>query len=112
MINKKNKYPKYSEGTWMDGITTGLNVLGQSYGKPVTVGGVVSGIGQGAATGFAVGGPMGAAIGAIGGGLLSSIGTGASVDESGYNVQRASGLSKLFGIGKSNSEMYAEANRK
>ena len=116
MKKKTKKIPKFANGgTWdkvYTGIEAGVGILGQTFGKPATFGGVVSGIGQGAAAGLSVGGPMGALIGGAAGGLLAGIGTGASVDDTGYNMQRASGLSKLFGIGKSNSEMYAEAYRK
>lgn len=116
MKKKTKKIPKFANGgTWdkvSTGIEAGVGILGQTFGKPATFGGVVSGIGQGAAAGASVGGQMGAFIGGAAGGLLAGIGTGASVDDTGYNMQRASGLSKLFGIGKSNSEMYAEAYRK
>ena len=79
---------------------TALNIASNSVGKPVTFGGVVNGIGQGAAAGASIGGPWGAVIGGAAGGLLASIGTGGSVDQNTGEITNPSGIAGLFGRSK------------
>lgn len=101
-LNRQN--PIQTESFWsnnggniMNAATTGLNLAVNSAGRPVTAAGVVNGIGQGAAAGASVGGPWGAVIGGAAGGLLSSIGTGGSVDMNTGEITKPSGIAGLFG---------------
>lgn len=123
---KKTKIPKYKNGTpgvetveqkyknpWsqmtfgdrlgsgINAATTAANLAFQSAGKSVTAKDVVMGGLSGAATGAAIGGVPGAIIGGAGGMLLSSIGTGGSVNEVTGEITNPSGIAGLFGHSKS-----------
>lgn len=123
---KKTKIPKYTNGTpgvetveqkyknpWsqmtfddrlgsgINAATTAANLAFQSAGKSVTAKDVVMGGLSGAATGAAIGGVPGAIIGGAGGVLLSSIGTGGSVNEATGEITNPSGIAGIFGHSKS-----------
>lgn len=123
---KKTKIPKYKNGTpgvetgeqkyknpWsqmtfderlgsgINAATTAANLAFQSAGKSVTAKDVVMGGLSGAATGAAIGGVPGAIIGGAGGMLLSSIGTGGSVNEATGEITNPSGIAGMFGHSKS-----------
>lgn len=91
---------KQKTGSVLGAAGTAINLAANSIGKPVTAAGVANGALQGAAAGAAIGGPYGAAIGAVGGGLLSSIGTGGSVDYNTGEVTMPSGIAGMFGHSK------------
>ena len=123
MKKKVKKIPKYGEGAaWVDmtknqrtgaiidAVGTGVTTAMGSIGKPVTAAGVFQGGLSGASAGLAIGGPIGAGIGFAGGTLLSLIGNKASTDGYG-NYTKSSGITRLLGIGKSDSEIIRQANR-
>ena len=95
-------------GTIVEGIGTALGML-SNIGQPVTAGNIISGMTQGASFGASLGGPFGAAIGGAAGGLLSSIGTGGSVDKNTGEITKPSGIASLFG--RSMESLEAEQNR-
>ena len=86
-----------------------LNGIG-NIGKPATLSGAIQGGLSGASTGAAIGGPLGAGIGFAAGTLFNSIGNKASTDGYG-NYKKSTGITRLLGIGKSDSEIRQQANR-
>ena len=84
----------------------------------VSFGSVLGGMGKGAATGAALGSVIpgiGTVIGGIGGavigGVTSAVGQSGSVDENTGEVTKSSGLTRLFGWGRSDKSLYAKSNR-
>lgn len=83
------------------GIASGLGIEQTGFSQ------TMQGIGQIASAFGPVGQIAGAALNAIG----AFSGGGGSVDENTGDVQEATGLTKLFGWGRSNRSLYSKANR-
>lgn len=116
------KIPKHNAGAI---IGNSLNFVGdmtsnvvRSQDEGVSFGSVLGGMGKGAATGAALGSVIpgiGTIIGGIGGalvgGVTSAVGQSGSVDENTGEVTKSSGLTRLFGWGRSDRSLYAKSNR-
>lgn len=95
-------------GAIVDAAGVVLNGIG-NIGKPATLSGAIQGGLSGASAGAAIGGPLGAGIGFAAGTLFNSIGNKASTDGYG-NYKKSTGITRLLGIGKSDSEIIRQAN--
>ena len=95
-------------GAIVDASGVVLNGIG-NIGKPATLSGAIQGGLSGASAGAAIGGPLGAGIGFAAGTLFNSIGNKASTDGYG-NYKKSTGITRLLGIGKSDSEIIRQAN--
>lgn len=116
------KIPKHNAGAI---VGNSLNFVGdmaqnvvRSQNEGVSFGSVLGGMGKGAATGAALGSVIpgiGTIIGGIGGavigGVTSAVGQSGSVDENTGEVTKSSGLTRLFGWGRSDKSLYAKSNR-
>lgn len=116
------KIPKHNAGAI---VGNSLNFVGdmtqnviRSQNEGVSFGSVLGGMGKGAATGAALGSfipGIGTIIGGIGGalvgGITSAVGQSGSVDEHTGEVTKSSGLTRLFGWGRSDRSLYAKSNR-
>lgn len=116
------KIPKHNAGAI---VGNSLNFVGdmtqnviRSQNEGVSFGSVLGGMGKGAATGAALGSVIpgiGTVIGGIGGavigGITSAVGQSGSVDENTGEVTKPSGLTRLFGWGRSDKSLYAKSNR-
>lgn len=95
-------------GAIVDASGVVLNGIG-NIGKPATLSGAIQGGLSGASAGAAIGGPLGAGIGFAAGTLFNGIGNKASTDGYG-NYKKSTGITRLLGIGKSDSEIIRQAN--
>ena len=116
------KIPKHNAGAI---VGNSLNFVGdmaqnvvRSQNEGVSFGSVLGGMGKGAATGATLGSVIpgiGTIIGGIGGavigGVTSAVGQSGSVDENTGEVTKSSGLTRLFGWGRSDKSLYAKSNR-
>lgn len=116
------KIPKHNAGAI---VGNSLNFVGdmaqnvvRSQNEGVSFGSVLGGMGKGAATGATLGSVIpgiGTIIGGIGGavigGVTSAVGQSGSVDENTGEVTKPSGLTRLFGWGRSDKSLYAKSNR-